>query len=113
MPSLPHVAMTVAMLREHGVEVDDTDANRWSVAPGPVAAVDHVVEPDLSNAAPFLALAAVSGGSVLVRDWPRETTQAGDALREILGLIGVRPSETLGPCNCLVNPRVVLHRARA
>ena len=88
MPSLPHVAMTVAMLRAHGVEVDDTDANRWSVSPGPVAAVDHVVEPDLSNAAPFLALAALSGGSVVVRDWPRETTQAGDALREILSLMG-------------------------
>lgn len=87
-PSLPHIAMTVAMLRRCGVEVDDADANRWSVAPGPVAAVDHVVEPDLSNAAPFLALAAVSGGSVLVRDWPRETTQAGDALREILALMG-------------------------
>ena len=87
-PSLPHIAMTVAMLRERGVEVDDADANRWSVAPGTVAAVDHVVEPDLSNAGPFLALAAVSGGSVLVRDWPRETTQAGDALREILGLMG-------------------------
>jgi 3-phosphoshikimate 1-carboxyvinyltransferase len=89
-PSLPHIAMTVAMLREHGLDVDDTDANRWSVAPGPVRAADHVVEPDLSNAAPFLALAAVSGGSVLVRDWPRETTQAGDALREILGLMGCR-----------------------
>ena len=87
-PSLPHIAMTVAMLRQHGVEVDDTDANRWSVGPRPVAAVDHVVEPDLSNAAPFLALAAVSGGSVVVRGWPRETTQAGDALREILGLMG-------------------------
>jgi 3-phosphoshikimate 1-carboxyvinyltransferase len=87
-PSLPHIAMTVAMLREHGVEVDDTDANRWAVAPGPVAAVDHVVEPDLSNAAPFLALAAISGGSVTVRGWPRETTQAGDALREILGRMG-------------------------
>ena len=87
-PSLPHIAMTVAMLREHGVDVDDADANRWSVAPGPVAAVDRVVEPDLSNAGPFLALAALSGGSVLVRDWPGETTQAGDALREILGLMG-------------------------
>ena len=87
-PSLPHIAMTVAMLRQHRVQVDDGDANRWSVAPGPVAPVDHVVEPDLSNAAPFLALAAVSGGSVLVRDWPRETTQAGDALREILALMG-------------------------
>jgi 3-phosphoshikimate 1-carboxyvinyltransferase len=87
-PSLPHIEMTVAMLREHGVEVDDSGANRWVVAPGPVAAVDHVIEPDLSNAAPFLGLAAVSGGTVTVRDWPRETTQAGDALREILARMG-------------------------
>src|SRR5690349_862542 len=87
-PSLPHVEMTVAMLREHGVEVDDSDANRWHVAPGPVRAVDRTIEPDLSNAAPFLALAAVTGGAVTVRDWPRTTTQAGDALREILGLMG-------------------------
>ena len=87
-PSLPHIDMTVAMLRTHGVEVDDADANRWAVAPGPIRAVDHVIEPDLSNAAPFLALAAVSAGTVVVRDWPRATTQAGDALREILTLMG-------------------------
>ncbi len=87
-PSLPHIDMTVAMLREHGVEVDDADANRWAVAPGPVRPVDHVIEPDLSNAAPFLALAAVAGGSVTVRDWPRRTTQAGDALRDILATMG-------------------------
>ena len=87
-PSLPHIDMTVAMLRSHGVEVDDADANRWAVAPGPVRAADHVIEPDLSNAAPFLALAAVSGGSVTVRDWPRDTTQAGDALRDILTQMG-------------------------
>jgi 3-phosphoshikimate 1-carboxyvinyltransferase len=90
MPSLPHVEMTVAMLRTHGVDVDDTDANRWVVSPGPVAAVDHVIEPDLSNAAPFLALAAVSGGRVTVRDWPPATTQAGDLLREILTAMGCR-----------------------
>jgi 3-phosphoshikimate 1-carboxyvinyltransferase len=87
-PSLPHIDMTVAMLREHGVEVDDAEANRWTVAPGPVKAVDRLIEPDLSNAAPFLALAAVSGGSVTVRDWPRATTQAGDALRGILTEMG-------------------------
>ena len=87
-PSLPHIDMTVAMLREHGVDVDDSDANRWRVAPGPVRAADHLIEPDLSNAAPFLALAAVAGGSVTVRDWPRQTTQAGDALRDILTAMG-------------------------
>ena len=87
-PSLPHIDMTVAMLREHGVEVDGSEANRWAVAPGPIKAVDRTIEPDLSNAAPFLALAAVSGGRVRVRDWPRSTDQAGDALRGILTQMG-------------------------
>jgi 3-phosphoshikimate 1-carboxyvinyltransferase len=87
-PSLPHVEMTIAMLRDRGVSVDDGDANRWAVAPGPIAARDETIEPDLSNAAPFLALAAVSGGSVTVRDWPASTTQAGDALRDLLAQMG-------------------------
>lgn len=100
-PSLPHIDMTVAMLREHGVDVDDPassgDANRWRVAPGSVRAVDHLIEPDLSNAAPFLALAAVSGGTVVVRDWPHETTQAGDALRDILTAMGCEVAFVDGP----------------
>lgn len=87
-PSLPHIEMTVGMLREHGVEVDDADANRWAVSPGPLRPVDRTIEPDLSNAAPFLALAAVSGGEVTIRGWPRSTTQAGDALRDILTEMG-------------------------
>lgn len=87
-PSLPHIDMTVAMLREHGVEVDDAGANRWAVTPGPITPVDRTIEPDLSNAAPFLALAAVTGGRILVRDWPAATTQAGDELREILSQMG-------------------------
>ncbi len=93
-PSLPHIDMTVAMLREHGVAVDDSAPDRWTVAPGPVAAVDHLIEPDLSNAAPFLALAAVSRGTVTVRDWPQATTQAGDALRGILARMGCEVSRT-------------------
>lgn len=87
-PSQPHIDMTVAMLREHGVAVDDSDPHRWAVSPGSVAPVDRTIEPDLSNAAPFLGLAAVSGGRITVRDWPERTTQAGDALREILSRMG-------------------------
>jgi 3-phosphoshikimate 1-carboxyvinyltransferase len=89
-PSLPHIEMTIAMLREHGAEVDDSDANRWAVAPGPLAPVDRVIEPDLSNAAPFLALAAVTGGSVTVRDWPQQTTQPGGELPGVLAAMGCR-----------------------
>jgi 3-phosphoshikimate 1-carboxyvinyltransferase len=88
LPSRPHVEMTVAMLRQHDVDVDDSEPDRWRVAPGPIRAVDHVIEPDLSNAAPFLALAATTGGSVRVRDWPEQTTQAGDLIRDILARMG-------------------------
>ncbi len=87
-PSLPHIEMTVQMLRQHHVEVDDSDANRWAVAPGRVAACDHDIEPDLSNAAPFLALGAATGGRVTVTDWPAATTQPGDELRRVLTLMG-------------------------
>jgi 3-phosphoshikimate 1-carboxyvinyltransferase len=89
-PSLPHIEMTVAVLRDHGVEVDDAEPDRWVVRPGPVHAVDVPVEPDLSNAAPFLAAGAVTGGTVTVADWPEHTTQAGDALRAVLQQMGAR-----------------------
>jgi 3-phosphoshikimate 1-carboxyvinyltransferase len=87
-PSSPHIDMTVAMLRERGVLVADDRADRWTVEPGTVRAADQVIEPDLSNAAPFLALALAAGGTVLVRDWPARTTQPGAALVEILGAMG-------------------------
>ncbi len=93
-PSLPHIAMTVTELRRHGVQVDDSEADRWRVSPGPVKAVDVRVEPDLSNAAPFLAAGAVTGGEVTVRDWPEETTQAGDAIRDILASMGATVERT-------------------
>ncbi len=91
-PSLPHIDMTVACLREHGVEVDDGDADRWSVAPQTVRATDVTIEPDLSNAAPFLMLALTSGGSVTVPGWPSRTHQAGDELRDLLGRMGAEVS---------------------
>jgi 3-phosphoshikimate 1-carboxyvinyltransferase len=87
-PSLPHIEMTVEQLRLRGVDVDDSDANRWRVLPSVIRAVDVQVEPDLSNAAPFVAAALVTGGRVTVLDWPRRTTPAGDALREIVTLMG-------------------------
>lgn len=87
-PSLPHIDMTVACLRARGVDVDDDEPDRWSVRPGRVAARDVAIEPDLSNAAPFLMLALTSGGEVSVAGWPAATTQAGDALRAILARMG-------------------------
>lgn len=87
-PSREHVAMTVAMLRDRGVRVDDDTPDVWQVAPGPVAAVDVTVEPDLSTAAPFLAAPLAAGGSVTVPRWPARTSQPGGALLDLVERMG-------------------------
>ena len=88
LPSLPHIEMTVEALRDAGAAVDDSEANTWRVEPGELLPLDVTVEPDLSNAAPFLAAALVAGGRVSVPDWPGHTTQAGDMIRDVLDQMG-------------------------
>lgn len=88
LPSVPHIEMTVETLRDAGAAVDDSEANTWRVEPGELLPLDVTVEPDLSNAAPFLAAALVAGGSVSVPDWPKHTTQAGDRIRDVLEQMG-------------------------
>ncbi len=89
-PSSPHVAMTIGMLRDAGVRVETTGRDSWRVHPGPPRARCVDVEPDLSNAAPFLAAALVTGGAVTIAGWPARTTQPGDALRDLLTRMGGR-----------------------
>ncbi|MCX4092220.1 3-phosphoshikimate 1-carboxyvinyltransferase [Nocardia sp. alder85J] len=92
LPSMPHIEMTVQMLRQADVVVeaptDPREPQVWTVQPGPIHGVDWEVEPDLSNATPFLAAAAVTGGVVTVPYWPQLTTQPGDVIREILVRMG-------------------------
>ncbi|WMX45148.1 3-phosphoshikimate 1-carboxyvinyltransferase [Streptomyces roseicoloratus] len=92
LPSLPHIRMTVDMLRAVGAQVDEPEhggrPDVWRVTPSALLGRDLVVEPDLSNAQPFLAAALVTGGRVTVPDWPERTTQPGDALREIFTEMG-------------------------
>jgi 3-phosphoshikimate 1-carboxyvinyltransferase len=93
LPSMPHIEMTVDMLRSFGAQVSvDTSAQSWSVKPGKLHGQDLVIEPDLSNAAPFLSLAMVCGGSVTIADWPSSTTQPGDQLRSIFTQMGAKVS---------------------
>ena len=89
LPSMPHIEMTVAMLRDFGADVTvDPAAQTWSVKAGSLHGKDLVIEPDLSNASPFLSIAMVCGGSITISDWPRATTQPGDQLRDIFTQMG-------------------------
>ncbi|MBM3689242.1 MAG: 3-phosphoshikimate 1-carboxyvinyltransferase [Actinobacteria bacterium] len=91
LPSQPHIAMTLHMLAEHGVHVDfDAERMTWTLAPGPIAAIDRTIEPDLSNAGPFLAAAVATAGTITVPGWPHHTTQAGDHLRGLLAEMGAQ-----------------------
>lgn len=87
LPSMPHIEMTVDMLAAAGVRVD-VQGHTWKVEPQPIQPNYWAIEPDLSNATPFLAAAAVTGGVASVPHWPITTTQPGDVIRDILERMG-------------------------
>lgn len=88
LPSLPHIDMTCETLRDAGVGVDQPDERTWVVHPGAIALGEVVVEPDLSNAGPFMAAALVAGGTVRISRWPATTTQPGAFYPELLTRMG-------------------------
>jgi len=94
LPSTPHVEMTVAMLRDRGVRVDQLNATEWRVHPGPIAGGGVTVEPDLSSAAAFMAAPLVAGGSVTVSGWPVSSTQPGTRTPEVLERMGAVVAQT-------------------
>jgi 3-phosphoshikimate 1-carboxyvinyltransferase len=91
-PSAPHLEMTVACLRDAGIEVEDSEPDVWRVSPGVPRARDAVVEPDLSSASAFLGAAAVTGGAVTVTGWPATTTQPGRLMPALLEAFGCTSS---------------------
>jgi 3-phosphoshikimate 1-carboxyvinyltransferase len=90
LPSLPHIEMTLETLRQRGVDAKTIDERTWRVEPGPMAGGRKVIEPDLSNAGPFLAAAMVAGGSVRIPNWPKVTTQVGAEFERILPMMGAK-----------------------
>lgn len=96
LPSMPHIEMTMQCLLDAGVMAEQRSATHWRIEPGPFHGIEVTVEPDLSNAAPFLALAAATGGRVTVLDWPVHTTQAGHEMLSILSQFGAQVTQQRG-----------------
>jgi 3-phosphoshikimate 1-carboxyvinyltransferase len=95
-PSTPHIDMTVQMLRDAGAQVDTwaqaprsgAAPDTWRVQPGRLDPGDVIVQPDLSNAVPFLAAAVATAGTVTIRDWPAVTSQPAGQIIELFRSLG-------------------------
>ena len=96
LPSIPHIDMTIESLAHRGVRVERPSPGEWVVGAGALRSKDVAIEPDLSNAAPFLAAAMIVGGSVTITGWPAHSTQPGASLTEILSLMGARVTRRAG-----------------
>lgn len=96
LPSIPHIDMTIDVLRHRGVQVEHVGTGEWVVPAGGVRGKEVAIEPDLSNAAPFLAAALVTGGSVTIPGWPAHSTQPGHMLMDLLPQFGARVSRRAG-----------------
>ncbi len=86
-PSLPHIDMTINCLADYGIKVESGEGS-WKISQQEFKGIEKTIEPDLSNAAPFLAAAIITNGIITIRHWPKNTSQAGDKLREIFSQMG-------------------------
>ncbi|MDR6866377.1 3-phosphoshikimate 1-carboxyvinyltransferase [Microbacterium resistens] len=96
LPSMPHIDMTVEALHRRGIHVERPAVGEWLVEAGVPRAKELPIEPDLSNAAPFLAAALVTGGEVTIGGWPAHSTQPGALLPELLTALGAHTSRRGG-----------------
>ena len=105
-PSAPHVRMTIDMMRAAGAVVDDSERDVWRIEPGRLSGRAWHIEPDLSNAAPFLAAALITDGETTVPGWPYDTSQPGDLLRDVLVEFGGRIDLSDGGMTARGNGRI-------
>src|SRR6202035_3244031 len=96
------IAMTVGMLQAAGAHVTTTWSGGcgpggsgvrpyfWQVEPGRLDLGSVAVEPDLSNAGPFLAAALVTGGTLSLPGWPADSLQAAGPILDVLTQMGAR-----------------------
>lgn len=87
-PSWPYVAMSLDMLADQGVHIERTSSWSWLTDPTRPVGNPIAIEPDLSNAGPFLASVLLTGGQVTIPHWPAKTDQVGKYWLELLPLFG-------------------------
>ncbi|MCA9242025.1 MAG: 3-phosphoshikimate 1-carboxyvinyltransferase [Planctomycetales bacterium] len=89
--SKPYVAMTLAVMREFGVEaVVDPTMQNFSIRPQSYQARDYAIEPDASAASYFWAAAAIVGGRVQVDGLSPNSLQGDVRFVDCLETMGCR-----------------------
>ncbi len=95
LPSRPYVDMTIDVMRELGVELVETDGNRFIVpATQRYRSGTFAVEPDASAATYLWAAAAITGGEITVTGLSKNSRQGDVHFVDVLERMGCTSSAT-------------------
>ncbi|MGE5604656.1 MAG: 3-phosphoshikimate 1-carboxyvinyltransferase [Bacteroidota bacterium] len=92
----PYIEMTLRMMADFGVEVATDDFRKFKVAPQHYIGRDYPIEPDVSNACYFWAMAVLTGGSALVKEIPLDSLQGDIQFLGVLKQLGARIGDKKG-----------------
>ena len=88
--SVPYVNMTIAMLIDCGIRVEQRDAHHYTVVPGAPSAPEIMIEPDASAMSYALTAAALTRSRVQVNGIGRRSAQGDVGLVEAYGRMGCK-----------------------
>lgn len=98
--SKPYVDMTIAIMKDFGVEIERNDYSRFTIHPTPYLPItNYPIESDASAASYFFAAPAICGGTVRVDNISRNSLQGDIAFLDVLQKMGCTVAET---DNCLL-----------
>jgi len=92
--SKPYVDMTIAMMKDFGVEIERRAYSQFAIHPAfylPVST--YAIESDASAASYFFAAPAICGGTVRVENISRRSVQGDIAFLDVLKQMGCRIAE--------------------
>jgi 3-phosphoshikimate 1-carboxyvinyltransferase len=98
--SKPYVDMTIAIMKDFGVEVERRDYSQFTIHPAAYSPLStYQIESDASAASYFFAAPAICGGTVRVENISRKSKQGDITFLNILEIMGCTVKET---DNCIL-----------
>jgi len=92
LPSSPYVDMTLDVMEKFGVSVLRKDYSEFVITPSKYVGGNYIVEGDFSNSSYFMAIAAISGGRIVIENLNRNSKQADRVFVDILEKMGCKVS---------------------